>query len=254
MAATQQQSESGEFERLWSALDKTNQYIEELEQRFEKRLPRLPPVVTPLAAKCGVCLACEDGVECLQPRQQGPSPDYRIREVAREAVDKAWERHGHKIRATPDDGPCGCDESESLRKRLEQQRSDFDAAAQRHDALRKELVTARDAAEAGLEVADAECDAQRLRAKNAENQVENLQTSLNDAELRIRELEAALAESQSRASTAPASQADILCVEERLRGFEIKLGVHGAKLAELDQRTIGSATTHSLTGCYGVGG
>lgn len=170
MAASQQQNEHTEFDRLWSAIDKTNAYIQELETRFEKRLPRIQ-----------------------EPSQQhAPSIDYRV-------IDAQWPEANDTDHGRAE--PCGCEEAEALKTELDQQ---------------------------------------RLRAGNAENKAADLQEGLVEAELRIRELESALAEAQARASTAPASQADILCVEQRLEQFEIKLGLHHAKLNELDQRTVGS--------------
>lgn len=76
-----------EFDRLWSELDRTNQYVDELEQRLTRGRGAGIPVVEPLV-------------------QHGPAVNYGLPAEFDCATQPCAE------------GPCGCEEAVALRKSI----------------------------------------------------------------------------------------------------------------------------------------
>jgi hypothetical protein len=129
-----------------------------------------------------------------QVSQCAPVPDYRIGEPVSQVIDAQWPdvdtSHG-----APAEGPCSCDEAMNLRGRV-----------------------------AELEAENEALDASHRHVLNQRNEAKDLLESNKIAQgKRISELESALAQATARASTAPASQADILCVEGRLKESEERI-------------------------------
>lgn len=132
-------------------------------------------------------------------RQHAPTPDYRIGEAVAPVIDAQWPEAdtSHGV-AAPVEGPCSCEEAERLKARVAELEEQVDGACsgnlQNHER--------------------AESAEKRLRT--ASKAVDELTAALVEALRAKDDLEQKLAEATARASTAPASQADILCVESRI--------------------------------------
>jgi hypothetical protein len=232
-----QQSES-ELDRVWRALDGANAAIQDLERRLAKQPAQVAPA-----------------------NQCAPVPDYRIGESLGPVIDAQWPDvdTSHGVAAPVE--PCSCEEALNLRGRVAELEAENEALDNAHRYVLSQRNAAQDInSHLSADIAAKSHDLSeslRLRAELEERlrAAQYSATTASDAVLSLsgelvealrwketaeryvtvaQNLEQQLAQATARASTAPASQADILCVEQVQTGLSDKLDALAKRVLKLE--------------------